>query len=725
MRQKPAPILLLSLALLTVLSLTAALVVFLSGRMNADELPTTSLPIGEAPTALRLTVSETGVTAVTLKQVRDAGLPVDALSASTLALSRNGALVPFHVVGDGPEAALVFFGEAITDTLAAPNVYWLAPGAGLFMQEATAAPSASNGVAIGFKTAHWEENKVFLAQSEGSDLWLGQLIFPPSTLEVPLTGLSAAGGAATLTVRIWSNNQAPPNPDHHIEVSLNGVLLEDHFWDGIAEQTLVIDVPEGVLKETENVLTLNAPGDTGAAGEQLYLDWIQLRFPSRLDLSQGQHLFNSETGNVILPGLEPDGILLDITEPDAPILIAGTSPERHTRAFVSAGLDRRYAAANLTDVLAPQVGPVPLRTSLRASERGANYLAIVADMDGFAEALEPLTSYRRDQGLIVATITLSQVYDEFAYGQASATAIQSFIRYASENWDPSPHFVLLVGDATYDVNGYTNGRNQNLLPTHLVDTRFAGYVASDTWYSLLADDTLSPGLAIGRFPAQTPEQVATMVSKTISYETSTGAEWTGKALLVADDEDAFNRASDRLADQLLTASIASQRLYMTENDDADYNRDAIFGAMNEGVGILNYVGHGSIEVWGDEKVLSADDAGTLANRDRLPIFTTFTCLNGFFNHPQVDALAETLLWAPDGVVVASVAPSGRTTTNQQTPLADEFFGALLSGQALTLGEALQQAKIAAAEDANLRDVIHTFNLFGDPALRFQTPAPAR
>jgi hypothetical protein len=278
-----------------------------------------------------------------------------------------------------------------------------------------------------------------------------------------------------------------------------------------------------------------------------------------------------------------------------------------------------------------------------------------------------------------------------------------------------------VGDANYDIYGHVDGKNLDLVPTFLVNTRFAGYVASDTWFTVMEDGALAPDLAIGRFPAQTATQLATMVGKTIAYETTSGPQWNGKALLVADDETIFNTASDQLAGSLTDMGYVTTKLYMSENDDTAYNHDAIVSAINEGVGIINYVGHGSIEVWGDEKVFQADDASKLANRERLPIFTTFTCLNGYFNHPQVDALAETLLWAESGGIVAAVAPSGRTTTSQQIPIAGEFYSSLLSEEVRTLGEALQRAKVAASDDSSLQDVIHTFNLLGDPALLFQLP----
>jgi hypothetical protein len=264
-----------------------------------------------------------------------------------------------------------------------------------------------------------------------------------------------------------------------------------------------------------------------------------------------------------------------------------------------------------------------------------------------------------------------------------------------------------------------NGVNPNLLPTRLIFTEFAGYVASDTWFTVPGGEAPpSPITALGRLPAQSATDLADMVGKTLAYETSSSPDWSARALLVADDERQFDEASNALALVLDGAGYTTEQLHMTEREEIGPD---ILAALNSGVGLVNYVGHGSVGVWGDERVLQTADAATLTNSGRYPIFVTFTCLNGYFNHPEVDALAEALMRAPDGGIVASVAPSGRSLTTQQRPIADAFYDLLLSGQAATVGEALQRAKSGSAGDPFFNDVIHTFNLLGDPALQFQHP----
>jgi hypothetical protein len=421
--------------------------------------------------------------------------------------------------------------------------------------------------------------------------------------------------------------------------------------------------------------------------------------------------------------LTEDILVFDITDPASPATLANVEVANGVASFRGgeSGQDNTYLLLDTESVSEPRMDLVPEWETLKSAENGADYIAIVPSVEGFEQALRPLLEHRREQGLRVMSISLDQVFDEFAYGRRTPQAIRDFLEYATTTWEkPAPQFAVLVGDATYDIYDFTGGKNKNTLPTQLVHTEFAGLVASDTWFTIFDEQVPAPQLAIGRLPAQNADQLATIVDKTIAYETQSSEErdWISRALLVADDEPRFDQTSDLLNEGLEAMGYTTQKLYMTENEDI---HDAIISAMNHGVGILNYVGHGGVEVWGDEIVLKADDAEILENGVRLPVFTTFTCLNGYFNHPTSDALAETLLWAENGGVVAAIAPSGRSFTSQQEPLADSFYNYLMHGESLTLGEALLRAKEDASGDADLLEVIHTFNLLGDPALRFILP----
>ncbi|MFZ0547705.1 MAG: C25 family cysteine peptidase [Candidatus Promineifilaceae bacterium] len=719
-QKKQRNFLLIGLAALAVIFLAAAAYFFFvltPGR--SESLEVSPLPLGEAPQAIRLTVLKTGIAAITEKQLSQTTLPIETISAETLQLTRDGEPVPYYISQDeNGEAALYFYAQAVTNTLEAPAVYWLAPGEGQQMVQVDATVDGAEATTTGQRRNRWEENEIFLAQADGDDVWLGKLLFAPGSLDVPLDDIQPTGDSGLLTVQIWSNNRAQENPDHHVELLLNGEKLLDTYWEGIKQETITITLEAGMLLPTDNVLTINAPNDTGAAGEALYIDWVDLQYEGALESNQGELAFWSDADALQVTGFPEKSLVFDVTDPAAPMILTNTESEGKLLKFSGSGRNRHYMVADADQIIQPEISLVPLREPLTAEGRGADYIAIVADVEGFDEAITPLLDYREEQGMSVAAVPLSQVFDEFGYGRQSTEAIRDFLAYAVAAWQPTPRYVLLVGDASYDIYNFTDGPNKNIFPTHLVFTEFAGYVASDTWFTIFDDETLIPEIAIGRFPVQNVEQLKTLVNKTITYEESGGQDWINRALLVADDEPAFDTASEDLAGELNLVGYDTEKLYMSENEDI---HDEIVSALNQGVGIVNYIGHGSIQVWGDESVLVADDANILINGQRLPIFTTFTCLNGYFNHPEANAMAETLLWAEDGGVAASVAPSGRSLTSQQEPLAEVFFQSLFNGDAQTLGEALLLAKTAEASNVRQHDVIHTFNLLGDPALQFQLP----
>ncbi len=715
---------LISLALLTCLFLGAAAVTFYGNPFDAAaEQVIQTLPVGEAPQAVRLTILEDGLAAVRARDLRRTNLPFEDFSVDDLSLTRDGKDVPIYFAGSDDDATLYFYAEAVTDTLDAPAVYWLSPGQGVPMSQRDAAPQTAVGASSGWQYRLWEENDTFLALANGQDNWMGPLLFAPAQLDLDLENIVTNGGPGELTIQVWSNNESAQNPDHHIEVYLNDEKLSDHFWDGIRQQTISISLVPGKLQPGTNKLTLRVPGDTGAAGEAIYLDWVSLGYKRELESAGGQFRFNSDAGDLSVKVSGEDILVFDITDSRSPAILANTEVANGVASFRGEenGQESTYLLLDRASVSEPRMDLAPEWETLKSAENGADYIAIVPSVEGFEEALQPLLDHRREQGLRVMAVSLDQVFDEFAFGRRTPQAIRDFLEYASTTWEkPAPRFALLVGDATYDIYDFTGSQNKNLLPTQLVHTEFAGLVASDTWFTMFDEQTPAPQLAIGRLPAQNADQLAAMVAKTITYETQSGGDddWISRALLVADDEPRFDQTSDLLNEGLEGMGYRTQRLYMTENEDI---HDAIVSAMNHGVGILNYVGHGGVEVWGDEIVLKADDADILENGNRLPIFTTFTCLNGYFNHPSSDALAETLLWAENGGVVAAIAPSGRSFTSQQEPLADAFYSYLLHGDNLTLGEALLRAKQDAAANEDLLEVIHTFNLLGDPALRFVLP----
>ena len=122
-----------------------------------------------------------------------------------------------------------------------------------------------------------------------------------------------------------------------------------------------------------------------------------------------------------------------------------------------------------------------------------------------------------------------------------------------------------------------------------------------------------------------------------------------------------------------------------------------------------------LSISGEAVLLATSDTVTLTNGSALPLVVGMTCLNGFFQSPYTESLAEALLKAENGGAVAVWTSSGLTDPYGQSLMNKAFFRLLFNGQGLTLGEAAAQAKAATPD----QDVRRSWILFGDPTTKLR------
>ena len=135
-------------------------------------------------------------------------------------------------------------------------------------------------------------------------------------------------------------------------------------------------------------------------------------------------------------------------------------------------------------------------------------------------------------------VDVAHIYDAFSYGIVSPQAIKDFISYAYDNWTkPAPKYVLIVGDATYDVKDNWGAGSVTYVPTYLTFTEYLGETATDQWFVQVAGPDALPDLSIGRLPANSVAEAAAMVNKIIAYEQADNTKsWEKAVLLVADNQ---------------------------------------------------------------------------------------------------------------------------------------------------------------------------------------------
>jgi hypothetical protein len=238
--------------------------------------------------------------------------------------------------------------------------------------------------------------------------------------------------------------------------------------------------------------------------------------------------------------------------------------------------------------------------------------------------------------------------------------------------------------------------------------------ASDDWFVDLNSDGL-PEMAIGRLPVQTAEEAAIVVSKIVGYEKSNRKN---EALLVADrvdnsDDFNFEGASEEVR-ALLPAYFTVRNIFRGQFSSDAQAKGELLNGINQGALLVNFIGHGSIESWRGS-LLTLEDADSLINRLRLPFFVNMTCLNGFFQNPYGETLAEALMKASGGGAIAIWTSSGLTEPDKQAVMNKELIRLLFGSDSITLGEATAKAKASVSD----QDIRRTWILFGDPTTKLK------
>ena len=188
-------------------------------------------------------------------------------------------------------------------------------------------------------------------------------------------------------------------------------------------------------------------------------------------------------------------------------------------------------------------------------------------------------------------------------------------------------------------------------------------------------------------------------------------------------------SSERVIEDHIPAGYHPVRIYQddygcTKSTDPGCAavKNAITTTLNiTGALFVNFTGHGSVGQWSHEQVLRTNQAEllTLDNGDRLPVFLEMTCLTGYWIYPgsSTTSLAVELLRLENAGAVGTFSPTGLGVAQGHDVLNNGFFDAVFKDGVQTLGWAAVAAKLDLFQSGGHFDLIQTYTVFGDPALK--------
>ncbi|HJQ27611.1 MAG TPA: C25 family cysteine peptidase [Blastocatellia bacterium] len=667
-----------------------------------------------AQPAVKLAIKQEGFYRVTQAELVAAGLD-PRVDPRSLQMFVDGVEQPIKVRGEQDGRfdagdAIEFYATGLDAPSTDTRVYWLVAGSGPGRRINTAVAKGKLASASNFPyTVERKDRSTYFTVLRNGDqenffgatvsgqatdqaLWVQHLATPPkatATVEVSLQGLT----------------QLP----HTVGLQLNGTEIGALSFNGQALGKTSLQVPAALLREGENRVQLIA---RGGPSDVSLVDAIRITYPHSFTADSNALRLTAQGGQQVSVGgfTSPAVRLVDVTDANAVQEITGTvsggkAGYTLTAAVPGAG-ERRLLALIDSQLKQPAAVSANRPSQWRRAANGADLL--IFTRREFAAALQPLVALRQSQGLSVALVDVEDAYDEFSFGQKTPQALKDFVSYAAANWKQAPRFLLLAGSATYDARNYLGYGDYDLVPTKLIDTAEME-TASDDWFADIAGDGLAR-LAVGRLPARTPTEAAALVAKIISYEHSSPAS---EATMVADVNDGFN--FEVAARQLATLVPDALRVNQIARGAGDTSaRSELMAALARGQKVVNYVGHGNVNVWRGD-LLTNDDASRLTNSDHLPLFVMMTCLNGYFIDPALDSLGSSLLRAEHGGGVAVWASSGITGAADQAQMNQQLYRSLFGDSSLRVGEAITKAKAAISD----RDVRRTWILLGDPTMKLR------
>jgi hypothetical protein len=335
----------------------------------------------------------------------------------------------------------------------------------------------------------------------------------------------------------------------------------------------------------------------------------------------------------------------------------------------------------------------------------------------YVPTMQPLAAFRQARnGFAVAIITTEAIYNIFGQGVSPDSAIRSFITFTlTGGWrNPAPQFFLLAGN----VDAVPSHKEPGMI---LPPSIYEDSVHIDQWLVEGIFDTTfpRPAAAIGRFPAQDSAALATMVAKTIAYESSADSSWFGRTLIAADYDDEagylFEQIAQIMQQRLVPIWWDTLTAHVRQSSPLHRTRQQFRNLWNQGAAIVSLFGLANRIQFSRSAYFTSRDVDSLADYSPLVFFTMES--DQRFERTDTLAIVARLLEARHKGAVATLAPTGLMYANINFSFFEAVFQRMASYPNRPIGKVVLDVKRSLFEPLYIRRQ----TLLGDPALVVKNP----
>ncbi len=468
--------------------------------------------------------------------------------------------------------------------------------------------------------------------------------------------------------------------------------------------------------------------------DNLGLDFFDLKYQQKLEILADQSIFypeyseNGETVRFDIVSADDDFKVLQIDgfSEIKQLKIRKSGSDFFTVANIGQGTKIAFSDNNnfkrITGVLKAETVDI----AEIASGYGDGIIIYPSEFRSAAESLSDV--YKDEYGFDITLADQADIMNQFNGGNYDPAAIRSFLYHAYSHPDSDIKFVTLLGSGTQDwrnKSGIEHDKNKIMIYQK-------GSRASEDYF-VAFNTTYLPEIPVGRYPAQNIDEAEFLINRTKSYLVSQKTGWwKNKAVFTCDDHTKpslsfFEEAhiNSLLANaNVVNKSIILKKLMGNEYRMDEFNQkrdmtDDIIKAVNKGVLVWYYNGHGSWKCLGDESYFKLDDIKRLDNLQHLPLFVAASCNVSKYDIESYSCMGEEILFGETGGAVASVGALRPTNSSTNRGLMSRFFVHVLNERNY-LGTALLLAKLEMHHTGNA-----SYSVLGDPVLDIMPPITSK
>ncbi len=503
--------------------------------------------------------------------------------------------------------------------------------------------------------------------------------------------------------------------NHHLRILLNNNIVFDTLFRGYktVRKTLPIN-----LTTTNNQITFSAIDDLGALTDFQAISYAEITYARGTNITNTQNLRFSLNNNKPLSYLKfrnsalLSPVLWDLT---SDFMVKGIKSSTNADFIINTtNQQKNYFLADLDNLKPTSLVNVTFRNFLPTEVKP--FLMVSNKL--LTAGANNYKAYNDTRNIETTIAYTDDLYNEFYYGFHHPLALKNFCAWALARGNTKPEYLLLLGKGMEISKG---NFSNDLVPT-------MGYPASDNMLtSGLNGSNLEPGLATGRVPAKTNEEVENYLGKLKIYNNLPDSIWRKKLVHISGGRSSSENLSfinyqnilyEKAKKDFFGASIVNIRKNVTEPVTENLT-DRIVKETRDGAALISFLGHGSTTT---TEILLGDIAN-LNNKNKPTFYLVNGCSTGNV-FTSANSLGEQFVLQKDFGAVAWIGTTSEGVASYLNGISSNFYNNWFKNM---YGESAGKSIIEGLKNYQLTtdklNIAHVrqFIYLGDPSLKFYSP----